>query len=57
MQNAIMKLLKAKISAYIFNIPLCFVDKPFREFCLQSISKYKIKYFEICDECIIKSSC
>ncbi len=57
MQNAIMKLLKKKIWAYVFNVPLCFVDPPFRDFCLQSISKYKIKYFNVCDECIMRSSC
>ena len=41
----------------IFNIPLCLLPQEYHQFAKQSISDWKTKYIEVCEECAIKDKC
>ncbi len=41
----------------IYNIPLCLLPKQYRKFAIKSISDWKNKYLEICEECSLKTDC
>lgn len=41
----------------IFNIPLCLLPEDYHRFAAQSISDWKTKYLEICDDCVLKDKC
>jgi His-Xaa-Ser system radical SAM maturase HxsC len=57
LQSAAISLLTKGIAVKFFNIPLCKIDKKFRSLCAQSISDYKVEFFEECDLCKNKSDC
>jgi His-Xaa-Ser system radical SAM maturase HxsC len=57
LDEAIIMLLKSKIDVALFNYPLCKIGKPFRLLCSDSISDYKVRYFEKCDICKLKKQC
>lgn len=41
----------------IFNIPLCLLPTDYHPFAAQSISDWKTKYIECCDNCLLKEKC
>ena len=41
----------------IYNIPLCLLPEQFRPFAEQSISDWKNKYMDFCEECSVKTNC
>ena len=50
-------LIKNGIETYLFNFPLCFVDETLWSITLKSISDYKVRYFDECEECVVKEKC
>ena len=45
------------IPVSIYNIPHCLLPRDFHNFASQSISDWKTKYFDICDDCSVKDQC
>ena len=45
------------IPSSIFNIPLCLLPQEYHHFAVQSISDWKTKYLDICDNCALKEQC
>ena len=41
----------------IYNIPLCLLPKEFHKFAVKSISDWKNKYLDICEQCSLKADC
>lgn len=50
-------LIGAGIDVGIYNFPLCAVDEKYWSICEKSISPYKIRYANQCDECKVKDAC
>lgn len=50
-------LIKAGINVGIYNFPLCAVEKKYWSICEKSISPYKIRYANQCEECKVKDAC
>lgn len=55
--DATLKLLKSGIIANIYNFPLCKLDKRLFTLSKKSISDYKVRYKEKCNDCNIKEYC
>ena len=45
------------IHIQLYNFPLCTVDQEYREYCSQSISDWKNKYVDECQDCSQKDNC
>jgi His-Xaa-Ser system radical SAM maturase HxsC len=45
------------IPVSIYNIPLCLLPLGFHKFASQSISDWKTKYLDICNDCSVKGQC
>lgn len=45
------------IPTAIFNIPLCLLSQYYHKYAAKSISDWKAKYLDICDDCILKEKC
>ena len=56
-KECIDKLIENQIDVQLYNFPLCTVDQEYRMICKKSISDYKIKYLDQCDECSLKKIC
>lgn len=41
----------------IYNIPLCLLPKQFHKFAVKSISDWKNKYLDFCEQCSLKAEC
>ena len=41
----------------IYNIPLCLLSKQFHKFAVKSISDWKNKYLDFCEQCSLKAEC
>ena len=41
----------------IYNIPLCLLPKQFHKFAVKSISDWKNKFLDICEQCSLKADC
>ena len=50
-------LISEGIDVGIYNYPLCLLDKRYWPIAEKSISSYKSKYYEECNECEVKESC
>lgn len=50
-------LLLKGIRAYIYNMPLCYIDKKYWGLVKKSITDYKIRYSEECSNCAVKEEC
>lgn len=50
-------LVNSGIDVGIYNFPLCAVGRAYWWLCRRSISDYKVKYYEECDECSVKKIC
>lgn len=57
LENACMTLLSKGIRTYIYNIPLCHINKKFWSITKKSITQYKIRYGEECDGCKVRDKC
>lgn len=56
-KEAVKVLVEHRIDVAIYNVPLCFVDEAYWYICKQSISDYKVRYFDKCDACKVKDAC
>lgn len=56
-KNAIKILLSNGIDVMLFNFPLCKVERGYWALCQKSISDYKIRYYETCQNCRVKDLC
>ena len=45
------------IPASIFNIPLCLLPPDYHQFAEQSISDWKTKYLDFCEDCVLRNRC
>lgn len=57
LEEACMKLLTKGIRAYIYNMPLCYIDKKFWSITKKSITDYKVRYDDSCRNCKVKEDC
>ncbi|GEA31254.1 His-Xaa-Ser system radical SAM maturase HxsC [Clostridium diolis] len=57
LEKACMILLSKGIRSYIYNIPLCYIDKKFWSISKRSITEYKVRYGEECEGCKVKEKC
>lgn len=57
LEKAIRFLWKRGIESRLFNYQLCVLSKELRGLSVQSISEWKIKYIDECEECIEKVNC
>lgn len=57
LEMACLTLLSSGIRAYIYNIPLCYIDQKFWSITKKSITGYKVKYGEECEGCKVKEKC
>lgn len=55
--NAISYLDEWTIPSSIFNIPLCLLPLEYHQYATQSISDWKTKYLDFCDNCALKEKC
>lgn len=55
--SAVKSLSEWGIPASIFNIPLCLLPQEYSQYAVQSISDWKTKYLDFCDNCILKEKC
>jgi His-Xaa-Ser system radical SAM maturase HxsC len=56
-KESIKKLVMHGFNVGIYNYPLCCVDRSYWALCEKSITDYKIRYLEECDECSKKDAC
>ncbi len=56
-QSAIRKLVLHGIDVALYNFPLCAVDKEYWNITRKSISEWKIRFPELCDDCQVKDAC
>ncbi|SDA99587.1 His-Xaa-Ser system radical SAM maturase HxsC [Sinorhizobium sp. NFACC03] len=45
------------IAVSLFNFPLCSVPEPYRQFAPSTISDWKRKYLDFCDDCSVRAAC
>lgn len=57
LQSAVSYLDDCGITAWIYNLPLCLIDRYYQKFVVKSISAWKVKYLEKCEKCNIKPAC
>lgn len=57
LEKASMTLLSKGIRTYIYNIPLCYVNKKLWSITKRSITESKIRYGEECTDCKVKEKC
>lgn len=57
LEKACMILLSNGIRAYIYNMPLCYVDKKLWPITKKSITNYKVRFGEECDGCREREKC
>jgi His-Xaa-Ser system radical SAM maturase HxsC len=57
LKKSVLNLASWGMNVSIFNLPLCLIDESLYTYTQKSISDWKIKYFEQCENCILKSIC
>lgn len=45
------------IETYFYNFPLCFIDEKLWSITHKSISDYKVRYYNECEDCKVKAKC
>lgn len=55
--SAIRYLAEWNYDVCIYNIPLCLLPKQFHKFAVKSISDWKNKYLDICEQCSLRADC
>lgn len=56
-KTAIEILVTSGIDVQLYNFPLCAVEHDYWRLAAKSITEYKIRYMEACDECSVKPIC
>ena len=56
-KNAVEILIRGGIDVKLYNFPLCCVDSAYWALCEKSISPEKVRYSEICRDCMYKANC
>ena len=56
-KRAIQSLINAGIDVSLYNFPLCKVEPGYWSLCSKSISSYKIRYGDGCEDCDVKELC
>jgi hypothetical protein len=57
LQRAVEILVRYKVKTSIYNLQRCLLEKNLWPFAVKSISDWKNKYYEECDECSQKNNC
>lgn len=57
LQKAVSFLDCCGVITWIYNLPFCLFDEPYRRFLVKSISTWKIKYLPKCESCKLKKDC
>lgn len=57
LQKAVSYLDCCGVMTWIYNLPFCLFDPPYRRFLVKSISPWKIKYIPKCESCNMKADC
>lgn len=57
LKKSVLNLSSWGMNVSIFNLPLCLIDESLHVYTQKSISDWKIKYFEQCEECILRFNC
>lgn len=57
LQKAVSYLDSCDVTAWIYNLPLCLLDEPYRKFVVKSISPWKVQYLSKCNDCNMKTDC
>lgn len=55
--EACITLLRAGIITNLYNFPLCNLDKRLYSIAHKSITDYKVRYMQKCEECLVKDEC
>lgn len=55
--KACYELVRNGIPVYLYNFPLCTLDEKVYSFATKSITDYKVKFKEECEECKLKENC
>ena len=55
--EACITLLRAGIITNLYNFPLCNLDKRLYSIAHKSITDYKVRYMQKCEECLVKDQC
>lgn len=50
-------LIKNSIQVGLYNFPLCSVEEKYHPIAAKSITGYKVRYAEACDQCLLKDAC
>ena len=56
-KNAVDILVEAAIDVQLYNFPLCAVNRGYWHIAAKSITDYKIRYMDECEECSVKKIC
>jgi His-Xaa-Ser system radical SAM maturase HxsC len=56
-KNAVDILVEAGIDVQLYNFPLCAVNRGYWHIAAKSITDYKIRYMDECEECSVKTIC
>lgn len=56
-KDGIVKLINHGINVGLYNFPLCAVEQSFHMLCAKSITDYKIRFADKCEECQKRSNC
>lgn len=56
-KKASLELIKNGIQTYIYNFPLCCIDRQLWQITAKSISDYKVRYLAECKKCDLKERC
>ena len=54
---AIDLLVKAGIDVQLYNFPLCALDRGYWHIAAKSITDYKVRFMDECEECFVKEIC
>ena len=54
---AIDRLLQAGIDVQLYNYPLCTVDRKYWTICAKSISSWKVRFSNVCNNCSVRALC
>lgn len=57
LKKSVLNLSSWGMNVSIFNLPLCLIDENLYIYTQKSISDWKIKYFEQCEDCILRFNC
>ena len=57
LQKAVEYLNDNGVTTWIYNLPYCLFDEKYRKFLIPSISTWKVRYLDVCNDCKLKNTC